>query len=118
MPNLFFDFVGGQDTSLAKNGWPTDALQADRAELLSADAWRSFTFITLTFGAMWMFLKNKISSKYVILIVGVLVLTDMWTVNKRYLNDDNFARKSKVQVPYQATAADQQILRDTNSNVG
>ena len=116
MPSLFFDFVGGQDANLAKNGWPIDALQADRAGLLSADAWRSFTFITLTFGAMWMFLKNKISSKYVILIVGILVLADMWTVNKRYLNDDNFARKSKVQVPYKATAADQQILRDTDPN--
>ena len=116
MPSLFFDFVGGQDANLAKNGWPIDALQADRAGLLSADAWRSFTFIALTFGAMWMFLKNKISSKYVILIVGVLVLADMWTVNKRYLNDDNFARKSKVQVPYKATAADQQILRDTDPN--
>jgi len=116
MPTLFFNFVGGQDANLAKNGWPIDALQADRSGLLSADAWRSFTFITLTFGAMWMFLKNKISSKYVILIVGVLVLADMWTVNKRYLNDDNFARKSKVQVPYQATAADQQILRDTDPN--
>jgi len=116
MPNLFFDFVGGQDASLAKNGWPIDALQADRAGLLSADAWRSFIFIVLTFGAMWMFLKNKLSSKYVILIVGVLVLADMWTVNKRYLNDDNFARKSKVEIPYQATAADQQILRDTDPN--
>ena len=116
IPSLFFDFVGGQDANLAKNGWPIDALQADRAGLLSADAWRSFTFITLTFGVMWMFLKSKISSKYVILIVGILVLADMWTVNKRYLNDDNFARKSKVQVPYQATAADQQILRDTDPN--
>ena len=116
MPSLFFDFVGGKDANLAKNGWPIDALQADRAGLLSADAWRSFTFITLTFGAMWMFLKNKISSKYVILIVGILVLADMWTVNKRYLNDDNFARKSKIQVPYQATQADQQILRDTDPN--
>jgi hypothetical protein len=116
IPSLFFDFVGGQDANLAKNGWPIDALQADRAGLLSADAWRSFTFITLTFGAMWMFLKNKISNKYVIFIVGILVLADMWTVNKRYLNDDNFARKSKVQVPYQATAADQQILRDTDPN--
>ena len=116
MPTLFFDFVGGQDANLAKNGWPIDALQADRAGLLSADAWRSFSLITLTFGAMWMFLKNKISSKYVILIVGLLVLADMWTVNKRYLNDDNFERKSKVQVPYQATAADQQILRDTDPN--
>ena len=116
LPNLFFDFVGGQDASLAKNGWPIDALQADGAGLLSADAWRSFIFIALTFGAMWMFLKNKLSSKYVILIVGVLVLADMWTINKRYLNDDNFARKSKVEKPYQATAANQQILRDTDPN--
>ena len=116
IPTLFFDFVGGQDASLAKNGWPIDALQADRAGLLSADAWRSFIFIALTFGAMWLFLKNKLSSKYVILIVGVLVLADMWTINKRYLNDDNFARKSKVEIPYQATAADQQILRDNDPN--
>jgi len=116
MPNLFFDFVGGQDDSLAKSGWPVDALQSDRAGLLSADSWRSFIFIALTFGVMWIFLKNKLSSKYVILIVGVLVLVDMWTVNKRYLNDDNFARKSKVAIPYQATAADQQILRDTDPN--
>ena len=116
IPTLFFDFVGGQDANLAKNGWPIDALQADRVGLLSADAWRSFIFIALTFGAMWMFLKNKLSSKYVILIVGILVLADMWTVNKRYLNDDNFARKSKVQVPYQATAADKQILKDTDPN--
>ena len=116
MPSLFFDFVGGQDDSLAKNGWPIDALQADRARLLSADAWRSFIFIALTFGAMWMFLKNKLSSKYVVLIVGVLILADMWTINKRYLNDDHFVRKSKVERPYQATAADQQILRDTDPN--
>ena len=116
MPTLFFDFVGGQDANLAKNGWPIDAFQSDRAGLLISDAWRSFTFIALAFGTMWMFLKNKITSKYVILIVGVLVLADMWTVNKRYLNDDNFARKSRLEVPYQATQADQQILRDTDPN--
>ena len=45
MPSLFFDFVGGQDANLEKNGWPIDALQSDRAGLLSADAWRSFIFI-------------------------------------------------------------------------
>jgi len=116
MPSLFFDFVGGQDENLEKNGWPINALQSDREGLLSADAWRSFIFIALTFGALWMFLKNKLKSKYVILIVGVLVMADMWTVNKRYLNDDHFVRKSKVERPYQATSADQQILRDTDPN--
>jgi len=116
MPSLFFDFVGGQDADLEKNGWPIDALQSDRAGLLSDDAWRSFIFITLTFGTLWLFLKNTLKSQYVIMIVGVLVLADMWTVNKRYLNDDNFARKRKVEVPYQATQADQQILKDTDPN--
>ena len=52
MPSLFFDFVGTQDVNLEKNGWPIDALQSDRAGLLSADAWRSFIFISLTFGGI------------------------------------------------------------------
>ena len=47
VPSLFFDFVGGQDASLEKNGWPIDALQSDRAWLLSADAWRSFILFPL-----------------------------------------------------------------------
>lgn len=116
IPSLFFDFVGGQDASLEKNGWPIDALQSDRAGLLSADAWRSFIFIALTFGTLWLFLKNQLQSKYVIFIVGVLVLADMWTVNKRYLNNDNFASKRKVEKPYQASQADQQILNDKDPN--
>ena len=116
IPSLFFDFVGGQDANLEKNGWPVDALQSDRAKLLSADAWRSFIFISLTFGTLWMFLKNKLKSQYVILIVGVLVLTDMWTVNKRYLNDDHFVRESKFETPYQPTQANLQILKDKDPN--
>ena len=116
IPSLFFDFVGGQDANLEKNGWPVDALQSDRAKLLASDAWRSFIFIALTFGTLWMFLKNKLKSQYVILIVGVLVLTDMWTVNKRYLNDDNFVRESKFETPYQPTQANLQILKDQDPN--
>mgnify|MGYP001435788171 CR=1 FL=1 len=115
-PSLFFDFIGGQDANLQKNGWPVEALQSDRAGLLQADAWRSFIFITLTFGVLLMYLRSKIESKYVILVVGILVISDMWTVNKRYLNDDNFERKRKVEVPYQATSADKQILRDRDPN--
>jgi hypothetical protein len=121
MPSLFFNFLSEKDLTPLQQGIKTpngflDGLASDRAGLLSADAWRSFIFIALTFGTLWMFLKNKLKSQYVILIVGVLVLADMWTVNKRYLNDDNFARKRKVEIPYQATAADQQILRDTDPN--
>ena len=115
-PNLFFDFVGVQDASLAKNGWPVDALQFDREKLLSSDAWRSFIFVALTFGTLWIFLKNNLKSKYLVLIIGFLIVSDMWTVNKRYLNDDNFSRKKRVETPYQPSQADIQILKDKDPN--
>jgi hypothetical protein len=116
MPSLFFDFVGGQDASLEKNGWPIDALQSDRAALLSSDSWRSFIFISLTVVTLGAFLFNKLKSQYVVLIVGILILADMWTINKRYLNDDHFVRKSKVENPYQPTQANLQILKDKDPN--
>ena len=46
---FIFDFVGAQDAILEKNGWPIDALQADRANLLSADAWQFFYFYCFNF---------------------------------------------------------------------
>ena len=111
-PSLFFDFVGSQDALLEKNGWPIEALQNDRKSLLSQDAMRSFTLILLTFLVLWSFVKNRLHKKYAILVIGFLVLIEMWTVNKRYLNNDDFARKSKVEKPYKMTQADQYILQD------
>ena len=112
----YLDYVGLQDANLEKNGWPINAIQSDRESLLRSDAWRSFIFIALTFGTLLLFLKNILKSQYVIIIIGVLVLSYMWTVNKRYLNDDNFERKKKVYNPYQASKADNQILKDKDPN--
>ena len=63
IPTLFFDFIGSQDITLEQNGWPVQALQSDRAGLLSADSWRSFVFITITFGILWMHLKSKLKTR-------------------------------------------------------
>ena len=114
MPSIFLDFLSESDLRplapdiKTPNGF-LDGLVADRAHLLSMDAWRSFVFISLAFGLLWIYLKNKIKKQYVILIVGVLVLSDMWTVNKRYLHNDHFVRKSKVKIPYKPTQADKII---------
>ena len=116
MSTLFFDFIGAQDVNLEKNGWPVDALQSDRKDLLNSDAWRSFVFIALTFGTLWLFLKSKINSAHVIFILGILVLADMWTVNKRYLNEDHFTKKRKMKEPYQPSPANYQILADKDPN--
>ena len=116
MPSLFFDFTAIQDINLKKSGWPVEALQADRAILLSSDAWRSLIFVSLAFLVLWMFLKNKLQSKYTMLIIGTLIIVDMWTINKRYLNETHFIRKSKAVNPYVPTNADRLILQDKDLN--
>ena len=116
VPNIFFDFIGVNDSMLASNGWPVEALQSDRASMLSNDAWRSFFFILLAFLSLFFFLKHKVSSNNVILIFAVLLLFDMWTINKRYLNDSHFIRSSKVKIPYKASQADNFILSDNDPN--
>ena len=44
----------------------------------------------------------------------VLVLADMWPVNKRYFNNDDFVSKRKAEVPYTPNVANQAILKDTD----
>ena len=51
-----------------------------------------------------------------IAIVAVLCLVDMWTVNKRYLNDNMFVERSVREIPQEMTATDKQILLDTGLN--
>ncbi len=90
------------------------AIQADRLKLFRTDAIRSLIFVLLTFGLLWAYAKGKLKLTYVLIIVPLLVLADMWPVNKRYINDDDFVRKSQADNPYQATKADLEILKDTD----
>ena len=120
-PSLFLDFTSKNDLNPIAAGVITpdnflESLALDRSSLLSTDAWRSFIFIGLTFGILMLYLRNSLKSQYVILIVGLLVVCDMWNVNKRYLNDDNFVRKNKVKIPYKPTQADNFILNDKDPN--
>ena len=120
-PSMFLDFLSEKDLSPISSGVKTpdgflDGLVADRSSLLSSDAWRSFIFIALSFGVLMAFVKEKISKKYVILLLGVLLITDMWNINKRYLNDEHFVRKNKIKNPYRPTQADNFILKDKDPN--
>ena len=120
-PSFFLDFLSEKDLSpittgvIAPDGF-LDGLIADRASLLTSDAWRSFMFVLLTFGVLMIYLKQKIKSQIVLLFIAALIMGDMWNINKRYLNDDNFVRKNKLKVPYKPTQADNFILKDKDPN--
>lgn len=115
LPGLFSDFAAKADESLKDYPWLLNAIREDRASAVRMDAVRSLFFILITAGLIWMFVKNKIkalSAANVYFILSLFILVDMWTVAKRYLNDDNFVKKSKAEQPFQPTQADLQIQSD------
>jgi len=89
-----------------------DALVKDRADLASADAWRSFFVVAIVFAAIFAFIKKKLSATALIVVVGVVTLVDLWTVDKRYLNNDTFVDKSVLKNPIEEREVDQLIKLD------
>jgi len=126
LPTAFFNFLSEaeiQSIAQQKKSNPEYASQiADfynnveiaRHAILTSDAWRSFIFILIASAGIWLFQMNRFKKPYVIALLGVLILVDMWSVNKRYLNKDNFIPKSKAEKPYQKTRADELILKDSD----
>jgi hypothetical protein len=91
-----------------------NALISDRQDLLSSDAFRSLILILITAGALWLYVKNIVKNKNVVAsILVVLVLFDLWAVDKRYLNQEDFQKKqTNIDNLFSPSAADQQILQD------
>jgi hypothetical protein len=89
------------------------ALEADREALLRTDAFRSLLFVLLGAGLIYLYSirKVKMSLQLVTALFGLLFLADMWPVNKRFLDDNNFTNKSKVDRPFTATPAHQAIMQ-------
>jgi hypothetical protein len=57
-------------------------------------------------------MMGKLKKEYGIGFILVLCLVDMWTVNKRYLNDSMFVSKSVREAPMQKSEAIDHILQD------
>ncbi|HQM68927.1 MAG TPA: hypothetical protein PK521_06440 [Bacteroidales bacterium] len=96
--------------------WLKTAMVSDRKELLRTDALRSLVFVTAGAAVLLAFIKDKLRKEYSIVVIGVLVLLDLWTVDKRYLNSDRFERPSAIQKSVVPTPADAFILKDQSYN--
>ncbi|MGQ8337273.1 YfhO family protein [Sunxiuqinia sp. A32] len=117
IPGLAGNFQGESDAQLVRAGWPAqliDALMVDRKMVLRADALRSFIFVALSAGTIWLFITKKIKAQYALILWVVLLLADMWPINKKYLNNDNFTSQKKIENPFTPTTANLEILKDTD----
>lgn len=110
-----FSFTGANDDYFRESYGPgfVDALLSDRMTLYSADLLRSGFFILLAAGVLWLFVKEKFAQNTAIILVGLLMVFDLFFVDKKYVSEKDFVSRSEVEVPFQETPADVQILQDT-----
>lgn len=109
-PGIAGSFLNPMETEFPD--WLKTALVSDRKGLLRADGFRSLVFILLGAGALLAFITGKLKKEYATLLLGALILFDLWGAGKRYLNADRFEKPSVIQKSFAPGVADTEILND------
>lgn len=115
---ILFPSLAGNFSSPIDSRYPeqlVDAFMSDRRSMLRTDAFRSLVFVSIAAALSWAYLNKKLKPNYLLIILSFVILADLWSFNKKYLNNDNFVTKKEANSPYTASAADRFILKDTSS---
>jgi hypothetical protein len=123
-PKTFFSFLSqGEAEQFAAMSKGKDGavyaqfasqLEDVRVAIFRKDALRSLLFIILAAVPLFLYGKGKLKGQIAFPILAVLVLVDMFPIDKRYLNNDKFVSKEQYSKPFTASAADQYILNDND----
>ncbi|HLN20674.1 MAG TPA: hypothetical protein VK213_06270 [Bacteroidales bacterium] len=114
LPGIAGSFRASYET--LQNGYPQwllDSLVTDRKALLRTDAFRSLVFILLAAAVLFAFLKEKIKVSWLTVLMALLILIDLFTIDKRYLNAERFERPANISKLFAPRIADEFILSDT-----
>lgn len=127
-PDIFTDYIPAQEAQMLQNAVDQKMIPANelsgiltnlstmRATLVSSDALRSFFIIIIGCGLLWFYTVGKLGKSITIIAITVLCLGDMWSINKRYLHDDQFVPRSTQVETFKKTNADELILQDKTLN--
>lgn len=83
-----------------------DYLVDERYKLFRIDAIKAFIYVAITVAALFLTLKKKLNQNIALVVIGLVSLFDLWTVNKRYLNDENYVDKIFAENPFQTESSD------------
>lgn len=100
------------DARLAEAGWNIDALIHDRKSALASDAWRSFIWVLLSAGVIWVYHQGKIRQWLLLSALGLILVADLWAVGRRYISAEDFMPRRQADAVFDPRPADQQILSD------
>jgi len=88
------------------------ALIEDRISLARMDALRSLIFVILGAGLVWVLIKKKMNPQVTFILLATVILVDMWTIDRRYLNNEKFVDKNVLAQQFKSRDVDQIIQRD------
>lgn len=93
------------------------SITSARLSLVSADSWRSLIFIAMAFVLLMLYFKRSFKSMPALALgLTAIMLIDLFSVNKRYVNSENFTEPAPQEEVFAMTNADRQILQDTAMN--
>lgn len=119
-------FIPAQEAQMLQNAVDRQMIPAEelggilaslsemRAALVEADALRSFLLIGAGCFLLWLYAMGKLRRSLTVACIALLCLGDMWSVNKRYLDDAQFVPRSIRTDTFTKSPADEQILKDTD----
>ena len=108
------DFLSVKESAANLPAELRNALAADRAALLRADAWRSLLFVGLGLGVLYTFVARKLGAVPVVVLVGMLALVDHWGIATRFLAYDDFQKYREFKGMFEPSEADNAILQDAD----
>ncbi|MBQ3753360.1 MAG: YfhO family protein [Prevotella sp.] len=119
MPDVFFGNYVSSSEMQALSQFPADQLNPLLANLsemrramFTSDAMRSFIIIFIGTVCLVLFMARKLKAVTLAGLLLALCLIDLWTVNKRYLNDAMFVPKYEREQAQPKTETDEIILAD------
>jgi hypothetical protein len=86
--------------------WLLDYLVEERYKMFRTDALKALFYIALSVTVIFLVLKKKLNQNIALAVIVGISLFDLWTVNKRYLNDDNFIDKVFADNPFQTESSE------------
>ncbi|WP_430400553.1 YfhO family protein [Flavobacterium sp.] len=110
-----FDFSGVNDDYYLQSYGPEfmQALKEDRSSLYTSDVFRSIMLVIAVFGILYLYIKKTFKPLVAVVLVGVLMCGDLFFIAKNYVNKESFVNANEMEVPFQPSTADMQILQDT-----
>ena len=119
MPTLFFDFTSAADAEQLRRMLPEEYLSSFLANIskvrmavFTADCWRTVLVIVIGTALLLLYRYGKLRAQWLVCLLVVLCLVDMWQVNKRYLNDAMFVPNTVREEPIRKSPAIDQIIQD------